>query len=174
MSDKMLDKDNGLSWLKYDPFHGEEFIKINDEVDSWSYDSSIKKFISKYRPVSQYLITLLGSRNNIYYAYDNNNLAGVVLVAKPMPNYSFTTVEYIVVNPEMQGKGIGTRMISSLKSNPMFFAEGYKGNIDAFVNAKNIPSQKAFLKNKFKVFRRSSDINEYGGYYRFVYSEKIL
>ena len=100
-------------------------------------------------PISSKLLSIMSDRKGMYYAYENDKLVGVVLLTHAEKGYSFATIEYIVVGPEAQGKGVGTRMINSIKSNPQFFINDYQGKIDAYVNSDNMPSKRAFLKNKY-------------------------
>ena len=53
------------------------------------------------------------------------------------------------------------------------FSGQYFGKIDAFVEMSNKPSQRVFLKNKFKVYNRPQDMEMLGGYYRMYYDERI-
>ena len=172
--DYFLDKNTGLSWVLYDIKNGQKFEKINDVLDSWSEYPSIKKFITNGRPLSRTFHNILGWGNNWFYAFEGEELVGSCLLHNPVPNYNFATIEYIVVNPKYQGKGVGTRMISSIRHNPQCFIGNYKGLISAFVNPDNTASKKAFLKNKFEVFHRAGSMIDNGGYFNLVYRDREL
>lgn len=58
---------------------------------------------------------------------------------------------FLVVIPTVQGRGIGTRAVSSIMHNPKFFAKGFQPiTIDTMVHKNNVASQKVFQHNGFK------------------------
>ena len=73
------------------------------------------------------------------------------LVADTYDAYNNADIYYIAVNPELQGRGVGTRSISSINSNLDFFAEnGVEHNtVQALVHYRNIASQKMFKRNGY-------------------------
>lgn len=76
---------------------------------------------------------------------------------------------YIVVVPVAQGRGVGTRVISSIMHNPQFFARGSNPiSMDTIVHKDNIPSQKAFKHNGFKDYSLSlaKDFSPFHDYIR--------
>jgi RimJ/RimL family protein N-acetyltransferase len=87
----------------------------------------------------------------------------------------------------MQGKGIGTRMIKSIKENPDFFTYSkHKGEIYASVEHSNEVSIRAFLKNGFTAYRpahpttsgivdgRFDPLANYNKYTRLYFSERAV
>ena len=67
---------------------------------------------------------------------------------------------YLIVNPQYNNCGIATRMIKSIINNQKFFSYNTRTEgISVEIHNDNIASQKAFLKNKFKVYI-PSHINE--------------
>lgn len=61
-----------------------------------------------------------------------------------------TAIDYFVVVPSSQGRGIGTRAIASILNNPEFFApENEIATIETQIHKENIPSQKIFRRNGF-------------------------
>lgn len=58
---------------------------------------------------------------------------------------------FLVVIPTAQGKGVGTRAVSSILNNPQFFARNSKPiSMDTIVHANNVASQKVFQHNGFQ------------------------
>lgn len=68
-------------------------------------------------------------------------------------HYNNTYINYVVVVPPAQCKGVATRMISAIKKNLEFF---YNYNlvdantISTVINFRNIPSRKVFSRNEFE------------------------
>ena len=151
------DKDADLTWERYNPAKPSEYRAYNDLINLWSGDRSIQKFIhfdDKIADSLEYLIKTDSCMNEgLFYAFDNDYLAGLVYITAPYEDYDETYIEYIIVNPRMKGQGIGTRMISSVKSNPTFFAETHKGTITASIEHTNDASKRVFIKNGFKMYK---------------------
>ena len=154
---RWIDGEHCLTWERYVATKPYEFDAYNDLINLWSNDSSIQKFIHFDDKIADSLKTLIktdsGMVENLFYAFDDDYLAGLVYVTSPYEGFDETHIEYIIVNPRMKGKGIGTRMISSIKSNPTFFAESYKGTITATIEHTNEASKRAFIKNGFKMYK---------------------
>ncbi len=150
------DRKTGLYWERFNPNKKRDFDDYNELVNIWSSDREIRTYMHFDGAIADVFEELLSTdEENIesfFYCFDNNNLAGVVYIAGPSEDYDETNIEYIIVNPRMRGQGIGTRMISSIKSNPTFFAEGHRGKLVASIENSNTASQKAFLKNGFKKY----------------------
>lgn len=69
---------------------------------------------------------------------------------------------YITVVPTAQGRGVGTRMISSILHNPQFFASNPTAKtIDSIVHHQNIASQKAFERNGFDMYSVTKNFHNY-------------
>lgn len=151
------DRDADLTWERYNPAKPNEYKDYNDLINLWSGDRSIQKFIhfdDKIADSLEYLIrTDTDMIEGLFYAFDNDYLAGLVYITEPYGDFDETSIEYIIVNPRMKGQGIGTRMISSIKSNPTFFAEGHKGTFAATVEHTNDASKRVFIKNGFKMYK---------------------
>ncbi|MGN0961207.1 MAG: GNAT family N-acetyltransferase [Christensenellales bacterium] len=172
--DKLFDNDTHLMWEKYDKYHPSAFRKNNKILDSWSSAPNVQEYISNEQPVSSLFLDFFDDGCNIYYCFDKKILAGAVLISEPYFKDDNSTIEYIVVNPELQGRGIGTRMIKSITSNPQFFVgDKYNGKFVASVSETNLASQKAFLKNNFQVLQKpkSKIITKY---LRFFFSERNM
>lgn len=61
-----------------------------------------------------------------------------------------TSIDYFVVIPSAQGRGVGTRAISSITHNTEFFAPDNEiATIETQIHKGNIPSQKVFKRNGF-------------------------
>lgn len=69
--------------------------------------------------------------------------------------FNNTMVDYLVVLPEYQGRGIGTRIVSSITRNPEFFGGIVPTNaMLTCIAGDNIPSQKVFNRNGFGLVER--------------------
>ncbi len=67
---------------------------------------------------------------------------------------------YLIVNPDYQGQGVGTRVINSVTNNIDFFTVHPSDcAISAYVHRDNYPSMRAVLKNGFKVLKKSEYYN---------------
>ena len=63
-------------------------------------------------------------------------------------------INYLVVNPQMSNRGIGTRVVRSITSNLPFFVPDKNNNaITTYVSEHNEPSKKVFAKNGFKIVK---------------------
>lgn len=61
-------------------------------------------------------------------------------------------IEYLIVNPDYQNRGYGTRVIMSIKNNRDFFMpRSLHNSLSTFVNEDNIRSIRAFEHNDFRV-----------------------
>ena len=151
------DLDAGLTWERYDPSRPRDYKEYNELINLWSGDRAIQRFIhfdDKIADTLEYLQRTDDYKaEGYFYAFDNDYLAGLVYVTAPFEEYDETHIEYIIVNPRMKGMGIGTRMISSIKSNPTFFAETHKGTFTASVEHTNDASKRVFIKNGFKMYK---------------------
>ena len=74
------------------------------------------------------------------------------IVAEENDNYNNANMYYVITNPRMQGRGIGTRAIMSVNHNLDFFAgEDIKHNtVNAIVHSSNVASQIIFERNGYK------------------------
>lgn len=69
---------------------------------------------------------------------------------------------YITVVPTAQGRGIGTRMISSILHCPQFFTSNPTAKtIDTIVHHENTASKKAFERNGFDVYAKTLHFYNY-------------
>lgn len=60
-------------------------------------------------------------------------------------------INYLVVVPTHQSRGIGTRAVSSIINNPQFFAPKSKvGTLLTQIHTRNAASQKVFIRNGFE------------------------
>lgn len=81
-------------------------------------------------------------------------------------NENILTVEYAIINPNYQGKGIGTMLYKTLKDNIDFFSEyDTPAIIQASIHNENIPSRKTVIKNGFKRIRPIIEDQPYSVYY---------
>ena len=93
-------------------------------------------------------------RMNRFMSYD---LALKALKRSNEHNNSF--MNYIVVNPNRQGRGIGTRMLRSITDNMEFFTGNEQDNVlSANVFYSNKASRKMFEKNDFYLLNTDSMI----------------
>ncbi len=151
------DTKSGLVWERFNPDTPLEYADYNELVNIWSADRNIQKFIHLEEPIADMFSALLRSdaydSEAFFYAFDNDNLAGVTYITAPIEGCDETNIEYLIVNPRMKGMGIGTRMVSSIKSNPHFFAQSHIDTITASVEHTNEASKRVFIKNGFKMYK---------------------
>jgi len=168
------DEKVGLSWERYDEADhskSEWYAELNKQLNNWRSEN-IKQYITYSIPVGDQMMAFLDINSGLYFCFENRDLVGVVFMTEPFNDeFDASMIEYIVVNPDAQGRGVGTRMIKSIKDNPMFFTSGkHRGKIQASVKPSNIASQKAFLKNGFRVVKPAKKIPT-TLYYRFEYRD---
>lgn len=58
-------------------------------------------------------------------------------------------IDYLIINPNNENKGVATRMISSITKNAENFNNGEVNVLSASVHKNNIASQQVFIKNNF-------------------------
>lgn len=169
---KFLDTDTSLQWKRFNSNNPKQFSSYNKIIDSWSSNAGVKKYIttSDPRPVTCMFMDFLGEESNIFYCFEDERLIGTAFISGPYSNTDSATIEYIIVDPKAQGRGLATRMIKSITNNPKFFiGEKYNGKIVASIHKENIGSQKAFLKNSFQVVKKPVIYSP--NYLRVLYSE---
>lgn len=153
------DRETKLTWERYSRKHAEDFEAYNNFVNLWSQDRGVKEYITHRMPLADYLLDFIitndDNTENLFYCTTKDDLVGVAYITSPMDGDNRTHIEYLVVNPRMQGKGIGTRMIKSIKNNPEYFASNHKGILFASVEKSNEASKRAFLKNGFEICQPS-------------------
>ncbi len=99
--------------------------------------------------------TLKNLKSYIEYCKDlNPNLTGYFAMKDAQEviraNKPSASIDCIVVNPNLQGQGIGTKAIASIKQNLSSFTEiDNQVCLHALIHAQNIASEKAFGKNDF-------------------------
>ena len=151
------DEKSGLVWERFNPARPREYADYNELVNLWSSDRMIRTYIHLDDPIADTFAALLKTdtydSEAFFYAFDNDNLAGVTYITAPIEGYEETNIEYLIVNPRMKGMGIGTRMISSIKSNPYFFSETHIDTFTASIEHTNEASKRVFIKNGFKMYR---------------------
>ena len=149
------DENNGLEWQRYNPSFPRHYEGYNAIVNSWSEDPNINRYLNFDGPLSDTFVELQSEdgldNEGYFYAFEGDRLAGIVYITTPLEQYEETSIEYIVVNPNMRKRGIATRMISSIKDNPTFFSENHQGAFVATVDHTNEGSKRAFMNNGFVV-----------------------
>ena len=149
-----------------------EMQAITNKINKWQ-SPGIKKYVTDGLPVIAYLSAFTYSEiyDNLgkigcynYYALDENKTPlGIVEVSTSSVLPNRATIEFLVVNPKLNGQGIGTRMISSIQNNTEWFAQNDKINRWVVsIDNSNEPSKKAFLKNKFKAYKKNPDFQIHG------------
>lgn len=66
---------------------------------------------------------------------------------------------YNVVDPEFHNKGIGTRILKSIKNNLYFFANTNEANLQAIINTQNIGCVKMVCKQEFRRINPAKTFN---------------
>ena len=168
---ELIDKDNSLFWKKV----GKHDLGVCDRertmLNYWA-SPDIKQFLTDRYPLGELFYTYMGYNSSICYCYIDRKsspnleidgvarpakeLAGAVLLYNPFSEGEPMSVEAMVVNPRLVRRGIATSMIASIRDNPEFFGnELHTGKLMAAAHKDNIASQKALLKNKFKVMKKN-------------------
>ena len=88
--------------------------------------------------------------------FSQNGIAGYISykkakeILKKATSTSNTNIDYLVVVPPAQNKGVGTRAVSSITHNMDFFAPNKKiETVHTQIHKANTPSQVVFHKNNF-------------------------
>lgn len=157
-----VDNKTHLTWYQISndnvDFHKDCF----DELKNWSDDLSVRKYVASrisldklFRDFVKRNCGDLSSQSGVFFCKEDEKFVGVSMVSSPFGLNKHSTIDYVIVDPSLRNKGIATRMIKSILSKPKFFANGDIGHgFISSVETKNISSQKAFLKNHFKVVKR--------------------
>ena len=107
----------------------------------------------------QYQLLTHIQNNKRGFEFQNKN--GIISTDKAfqlLERPDFSEVSYLIVKPAEQGKGYGTRIVTSIKNNLDFFMPN--ATLDAFgttINFENIPSINVFNKNGFKQLNTEND-----------------
>jgi len=180
---EFIDNNTGLRWIifdyKTDP-HNHNSTKLKElrkQLNSWK-SPEIEEFICGEYPLGDMLNIVGVQNNNVFFnnstyqafAFDKDKLVGTAILTTDKHKYVFydkeisdrLKINFIVVNPNYTSRGIGTRMISSINNNQREFCHSVKtkGTV-AWVSPHNPASQKAFLKNKFKRFKKMDSKERY-------------
>lgn len=166
---ELSDDKNYLFWKKYEDGAKENF-DIVFEIDSWSANANIRRYITEETSLHDFLLytkennTCNSVYDGLFYCFEEEKLVGVYLISQSLDSPNSSDISYLIVNPKMHDRGIGTRMISSIRENSEFFTNRYNTKkIYATVCESNIPSMKAFLKNKFDVVS-CADMKRFNGF----------
>lgn len=145
---------NGLKWKLVTKENTSHFSKEFNELNSWSSDKNIQRFISKKMSIDEVFQNITPSvhdNNKLYFCYDSNIFVGLICTSTPNNEIDDGTIQYIVVNPNLQGKGYGSMMTSSVLHNKdKFFTHKFSNNINASIEEENTPSRRAFENNGFE------------------------
>ena len=195
---KLVDKDVDLVWNIYSTKEivkkykkDTKFIDITNQLNSWVsenidyfitslYLSSLGNFICD-KLITTYHLNINKAQNMyLLLAYDDNNLIGVVILSdkehdisddfKLNDSKNNLIIDYIIVNPEYQNMGIGTRMIKSIQANQKVLGKSTEG-ITTVIDNENTHSQRAFLKNNFQIVIPHSHICPY--FSKYYYTSRI-
>lgn len=153
-SNIFTDKKNNLVWHSVNQSNVQNFENHFAEIDTWSSNNNIRKFIFSKMPLGKVFKESIPSKEStptrLYICTKDKDLIGLTLLSLPMGNNNFSTIEYIIVNPNFQNMGYGTKMIKSISKNLDYFSNknGNKALISS-VNISNYASQKMFIKNEF-------------------------
>lgn len=175
------DFDLGLFWDRVTSNNLAENEKYFEQMSSWASDKGIQKYICHSIPVDQLFRSFVeetdarrrgDDRCNLYFCFnEGDDFLGAAYISAPIGQNKDSVIEYLVVNPNLQGKGIGTKMVKSITSFADYFNNGYQSEgIYASVNSENTASLKALLKSSFKVV--SGNWTDCGKYYSVLYISK--
>jgi RimJ/RimL family protein N-acetyltransferase len=183
------DKNNAIEWLlidyekDYTAQENRDKIKpLRQQLNSWSSDN-IRRYITKM-PVGDFAYDMCDIYNDRYddtkcfhvLAFEDGILVGTAIIANnsndikiEFNNYTLPNnlkILYLVINPDYQNRGIGTRMIKSIIDNQQFFSQSAKtSGISGEIHKDNIASQKAILKNHFEVYRPFTKNDDFSTYF---------
>ena len=157
------DKERVLAWVRYDKAKEKECQKAIAEMNSWSDNPSIKRFIIDGMPCGDFFISTYASVKNpafidssdlkeqkkldsfLYFLYDLQNFQNFFGATILNLEEDELDIEYLVINPNFQNKGIGARVLTSLKEHMTVLSEDEKSKIvTALVDKENSPSIKLF------------------------------
>lgn len=152
---KLKDKINFLTWEQFEPQQAENYHQQNATLDKWGKRVASNSFINKKHFITNLYTDFYGDESNFFYCYENNgdsikDMVGAVIITPPTHKGNNASIDYIVVNPNKQNNGIGTRMIKSITNNPEFFAgRSHIGSFEAVVRESDIAPQMIFVKNHY-------------------------
>lgn len=165
------DQNTGLTFVKFDREHVENFTDWNAELDSWTADAGVQRFITGEAGTKLHNIfmdnILMDNYNHedVFYVFEQDSLVGAIYLSSPDIYLRPAGFEYLVVSPNARNRGIATRIISSVKENmKYFFRKQHNGEIYASIHEDNIASNRAFLKSGF-VVRGRGYCNNYNRLY---------
>ncbi len=160
-SPSFSDENLGLSWNRITSDNLNENELYFDEMEAWSTDVGIRRYIASRVPIDQIFrgcvasdISTLKNKNNLYFCFnDNSDFIGLAYITAPMGENNHSTLEYLIVNPSFQNSGLGTKMIKSITNNIEYFNDGYEcSGIVSSVEQDNMASSRAFLKINIRFF----------------------
>ena len=160
------DKERGLDWVSFEKAKEEKCKEALVEINAWSGTPNIDRFIVDGMPCGDFLTRLYANSNPafmdmvgvkqpekvedfLYFLYTEENpneVAGITYLNNKKIEDELA-VEYLVINPKLQGKGIGTRFIQSLKDNMKTLSKRDSNKVlTTIVDKENKPSIKLFSK----------------------------
>lgn len=178
-------------------FSHQDAIKTLNTWNDLDTQGNIKKFINKnhnlplgdflehkyFLPLAPEYLSDDSCQFYQYFAYQNidNNptLVGTVLI-NHTDKFEFKNyIEYLIVNPEFQRKGIGTRMLSSIIENPDKFTHSDNPeDLIGYIHKDNTASLHLVKKLGFKEFAHKSFWQEdyllSSQYYTYIYNIKEM
>lgn len=154
---RWVDNKTDLVWERYNPAKPLQYEDYNNLINLWSSDRTIRKYIRlDDDSIADLFVKLVKSdkydSEAFFYAFEDDYLVGVVYITSPIDDLEETNIDFLIVNPRLKAKGIGTRMIASIKNNPTFFAEGHNDTFATSIERTNEASKRVFIKNGFKVY----------------------
>ena len=129
---KLVDEKTQLTFIKFNTEELKNQEELFFKINSWSDADNVKKFISNDTKVNDFLISFDNLFPNnpcgLYYSFEEDQPVGIIFLNDV--NSTESIIEYIVVNPQMQGKGIATRIIKSITNNLEFSETLLRRNSD--------------------------------------------
>ena len=185
----LSDENNAINWLfidyelDYRTQENRDKIKpLRQQLNTWDSDN-IRRFISKM-PIGDFMYDMCDIYNDRYddtkcfhlLAFEDDILVGSAIIANnsndiklKLNNYTLPNnlkILYLLINPDYQNRGIGTRMIKSIVDNQQFFSHTAKTQgITGDIHKDNIASQKAILKNHFNVYTPAPKNDDFSTYF---------
>ena len=159
---EFYDKDTDLHWyMTENKSDVEKFKNINKTINNWD-SPAIHQFIGDFSIADfmtvDFPMYMVGNKPDTEHCYayyaisDDGKPLGITDVSVVSSNPNAATIDYLIVNPSLTNRGIGTRMIKSITHNIEWFAQNTNiEKIEAVIDERNKPSIRAVLKNNYVV-----------------------
>ena len=179
---EFFDEETSLKFRGYnsDDLMDGEFIKgyhpYVDELDDWSKDHGIQKYICSDMNLGAFLSLIAKHSTSYksklhyehYLVFEDDKLVGTTLLTtndltfkdkiRNTKRYKdirkdenpLLIIEYLATNPHLRNRGYGTRIVKAIENNEHIITNNQlTSGIATTIHTANIGSKKAFLKSNF-------------------------